>query len=190
MIHLLREARSLQETLIANRWPFCFIGGIAVQHWGEPRVTRDLDLSIFTGFGGEVPVVDGLLDAYAGRITNARDFALRHRVLLIRTDAGVEVDIALAGLPFEAEMIGRAVEVALETDVVLRLCRAEDLFVLKAFADRAQDRADLIGIARRRGADLDWTAVIERLTPLAEAKDAPEILDRVQDLQREFGKPS
>jgi predicted nucleotidyltransferase len=190
LIRLFQEARSVQETLNTKRWPFCFIGGIAVQHWGEPRATRDLDLSIFTGFGGEAPVVDGLLAEYAGRIADARDFALRHRVLLIRTASGVEVDVALAGLPFESEMINRAIDVELETDVVLRLCRAEDLFVLKAFADRAQDRADLVGIARRRGAEMDWTAVVERLTPLAEAKDALDILDRVRDLQQEFGPKS
>jgi hypothetical protein len=49
---------------------------VAVQHWGEPRVTRDLDLTVFTGFGGETPVVDGLLariPAYAHRLPPARD---------------------------------------------------------------------------------------------------------------------
>lgn len=60
MIELFREAYTLQQVLQVSGWPFCFIGGVAVQHWGEPRVTRDLDLTVFTGFGGEAPVVDGL----------------------------------------------------------------------------------------------------------------------------------
>ena len=34
--------------------------------------------------------------------------------------------------------------------VALRICSAEGLFALKAFADRLQDRADILGIARRR----------------------------------------
>lgn len=185
MIHLFREAQSIQDGLTELGRPFCFIGGIALQHWGEPRVTRDVDLSLFTGFGGEAEAVDALLDRYPGRVDDARGFALRYRVLLLRTSGGVEVDVALAGLPFEADMIARAVKAEYGPGVVLRICSAEDLFVLKAFADRPQDRADLVGIARRRGRVLDWPAVLQRLAPLVEAKEAPEILDRVRALQDE-----
>ena len=187
MIHLFREAAALQTALDSRGLRFCFIGGIAVQHWGEPRTTRDIDLSVFTGFGGEAAVVDELLVAYAGRVADARTFALTHRVLLLATPGGVEVDVALAALPFESAMIDRAAMVELEPGVALRLCSAEDLFVLKAFADRPQDRADLVGIARRRGRQLDWDAILERLEPLVRAKDQPEILDSVGVLRGEEG---
>ena len=165
---------------------FCFIGGIALQHWGEPRVTRDLDLAVFTGFGGEAPIVDALLASYAGRMADAREFALRHRVLLLAMSDGVQVDVALAGLPFESDMIGRAQLIELEPGVELRVCNAEDLFVLKAFADRLQDRADLLGMARRRGNHLDWNAILERLSPLVDAKGEPAILENVRELRRNF----
>jgi len=187
VIHLFQEARAVQAELAGRAWPFCFIGGIALQHWGDARVTRDLDLSLFTGFGGEAPVVDALLGRFEGRIPDARDFALTHRVVLLRSPGGVEVDVALAALPFERELIARAVDAEFGPGVLLHICSAEDLLILKAFADRPQDRADLIGIARRRGRVLDWIAVLERLAPFAEAKDAPHILDRVRDLRREFG---
>jgi hypothetical protein len=39
-------------------WRACFVGGIAVQRWGEPRVTRDVDLTLLTGFGSEDDFVD------------------------------------------------------------------------------------------------------------------------------------
>ena len=187
MIELFREARALQQVLTDRGWPFCFIGGVALQHWGEPRVTRDLDLTVFTGFGGEAPVVDGLLARYAGRRPDARAFALRHRVLLFSTPGGIAVDLALGALAFEAEMIGRATDVEFEPGVALRICTGEDLLVLKAFADRLQDRADVAGIARRRGRMLDWDAVIERLTPLAETKGEPVILETVRALREQFG---
>lgn len=185
MIHLFREARDLQRALDELGWPFCFIGGIAVQHWGEPRVTRDLDISVFTGFGGEEPVVDALLAMYEPRISGAREFALTHRVLLVATPSGVEVDVALAGLPFELEMIERAELAEFVPGVTLRVSSAEDLFVMKAFADRVQDRADLVGIARRQRGRLDWDAILERLAPLVEAKEQPAILDAVQVLRLE-----
>ncbi len=161
MIELFREAHALQQFLMERGWPFCFIGGVALQHWGEPRVTRDLDLTVFTGFGGEAQVVS--------------------------TPAGIAVDVALGALPFEADMIARATEVEFEPGVALRICSAEDLFVLKAFADRLQDRADVAGIARRRGRRLDWDAIIAQLTPLAETKGDPAILQTVSALREQFG---
>jgi hypothetical protein len=187
VIELFREAQAIQRFLVDRDWPFCYIGGVALQHWGEPRATRDLDLTVFTGFGGEPAVVDGLLAFYAGRRADARAFALRHRVLLLTTPAGVGVDVALGALPFEAEMIARAREVEFEPGVTLRICSAEDLFVLKAFADRLQDRADVVGVAQRHGRGLDWNAIVSRLTPLAETKGDPGILERVRALREQYG---
>ena len=34
-----QAADTLQTFLREQQWRFCFIGGLAVQHWGEPRVT-------------------------------------------------------------------------------------------------------------------------------------------------------
>ena len=183
MIRLFREARQLQDLLDSRNWPFCFIGGIAVQHWGEPRVTRDIDLSIFTGFGGESAFIDVLLSEYSPRIPHAREFALQNRVLLIATRNDVPVDVVLAALPLELEIIRRAVQVDFVPDVSLRICSAEDLFVLKAFANRDRDRADLTGIARRHGTRLDWDGILERLRPLAEAKQDSAIVDNVLRLR-------
>ena len=154
MIELFREAQRFQHFLEQHTWPFCFIGGIAVQHWGEPRVTRDLDVTVFTGFSNEVPVVD----------------------------------VALGALAFEREMVARSVVVEFQPGVALRICSAEDLMVLKAFAYRLQDRADLVGIARRQGATLAWDAVLDRLTPLAEAKGDAEIMPAVRALRVEFAR--
>jgi hypothetical protein len=188
VIELFREAQAIQRFLSDRGWPFCFIGGVALQQWGEPRVTRDLALTVFTGFGGETPVVDGLLTHYAGRRPDARAFALRHRVVLCSTSTGIPVDVALGALPFEADMIARAHDVEFEPGVALRICSAEDLFVLKAFADRLQDRADGASIARRRARTLDWDAIMARLTPLIETKGSKEVLKTVRTLRDEFSR--
>jgi len=47
MIHLLRVLAAAEEVQIfcqKHGWSFCFIGGLAVQRWGEPRLTQDADL--------------------------------------------------------------------------------------------------------------------------------------------------
>ena len=54
-------AHELQEFCTGAGWRFCFIGGIAVQRWGEPRFTQDADLTLLTDFGDEERYIDQLL---------------------------------------------------------------------------------------------------------------------------------
>lgn len=52
MIHLvgiLAAAGELQRFCERQGWRFCLIGGVAVQRWGEPRFTQDVDLTLLTG---------------------------------------------------------------------------------------------------------------------------------------------
>jgi len=79
-----------------HRWGFCFIGGLAVIRWGEPRLTRDIDLTILAGFGSEEPVIDGLLGRFPARLEDARQFAVRNRVVLLTASNGIPVDVAAA----------------------------------------------------------------------------------------------
>lgn len=65
-------------------WRCCVIGGVAVQRWGEPRQTRDVDLTLLTGLGDEASFVDPILARFAGRFSEARQFALDRRVLLVQ----------------------------------------------------------------------------------------------------------
>jgi hypothetical protein len=54
------------------------------------------------------------------------------------------------------------------------------LIVLKAFADRPKDWLDIEGILIRQAARLDWPYVRAQLAPLAELKDAPELVDKLE----------
>ena len=129
-------AADLQAFCEARDWRFCFIGGLALQRWGEPRETIDVDVTLLAGFGGEEPFIAPLLDRYAGRIDDAAGFARTHRVLLLRSASGVGIDVALGGLPFEELVVARATPFPFPGDVPLLTCSAEDLVVLKAFAAR------------------------------------------------------
>ena len=50
---VIRAAADLQALCEAQQWRYCFIGGVAVQRWGEPRETVDVDLTLVTGCSGE-----------------------------------------------------------------------------------------------------------------------------------------
>jgi hypothetical protein len=73
---LFAAAADVQAFCAARGWKSAVIGGVAVQRWGEPRLTRDVDVTIFAGLGGEDRFVDALLAAYRGRLAQARQFAL------------------------------------------------------------------------------------------------------------------
>ncbi len=49
MAKVIRAAAELQSVCENEGWRFCFIGGLAVQRWGEPRETVDVDLDIVLG---------------------------------------------------------------------------------------------------------------------------------------------
>lgn len=165
-----------------RRWNFCFIGAVAVQRWGEPRLTQDVDLTVITGFGSEAPYVDALLVRFQGRRPDARDFALHNRVLLLRSDSGVPIDVALGAMSFEERAVERASEFRIQDGVTLRTCSAEDLVVFKAFAGREKDWLDIEGIALRQHGRLDERLIWSELTPLLDLKEAPESAQRLRAL--------
>lgn len=181
---VVEEAARLQELLESQGWDFCFIGGVAYQAWGEPRVTEDMDLTLFTGFSGEDAKIDVLLEHYTPRRDDARTFARTRRVLLLESDLGVGIDISLGGLDFEREAVSRAQRYEYLPGVYLRICTAEDLIVMKAFADREIDRHDLRSILiRQRVENLDWPYIEKHLTMLSNLKEEPAIMDRLLALR-------
>lgn len=183
MVDLIDEAARLGAFLDSHGLRFCIIGGLAVQWWGEPRLTRDIDISLLTGFGAESGPVDLLLGAYAPRIADARQFALANRVLLLRTPGGTGIDISLAALPYEELAIGRASLLELLPGRMLRLCSAEDLVVMKLFAGRDTDIRDARSVAVRQAERLDWGYVGEHLAELADLAEDPGLMLRLRRLR-------
>ena len=169
-------AKEVCDFMSAQHWQFCIIGGLAVQRWGEPRLTQDADLTLLTGFGNEEFYLDLLLAHFSPRRQDAREFALANRVLLLAAKNGAPVDIALGALPYEEELIAHATPFAFTKAIVLNTCSADDLFVLKAFAARPQDWIDTQGIVVRQGKRLDHDYILARLRDLSEAVYRPEIL--------------
>jgi hypothetical protein len=183
MIHLpgvLAAAEDIQAFCQKNLWRFCFIGGVAVQRWGEPRLTQDVDLTLLTGFGNEARFVDLLLGAYSARRTDAREFALTHRVLLLRTASGVEIDLALGAFPFEDRSVERSSSWLWTERRSVITCSAEDLVVHKAFAGRDLDWGDVERVLIRQHGRLNLAQIRSELKPLLELKGETEALDKLE----------
>lgn len=186
MNDVLAAAVRLQDFCTGRGWKFCFIGGLAVQKWSEPRVTDDVDLTLFTGFATERPFIDALLAEpwLHPRRPDAAAFAERHRVLLLQTDTHVGIDIAMAAFPFEELATERARSVALTPECTLRLCTAEDLLIFKVFAARPLDWRDVeMTIVRQGDEKLDWKYIHAQLRPLLDLKEQPGLLDELEALR-------
>jgi hypothetical protein len=101
MNDVLFAAAEVQSFFEEKKWTFCIIGGIALGRWGEPRTTADVDVTLLTGFIAEVNYVDQLLTKFRPRRNDAREFALRNRVVLLQASNDIGLDIAL-GADFDA----------------------------------------------------------------------------------------
>jgi hypothetical protein len=179
---ILAAANELQGFCQASRWEFCFIGGIAVQRWGEPRFTADADLTLLTGFGGEEEFIERLCNHFRPRCEDAHAFALRSRVVLIEAENGTPLDVALGAAPFEVRAVRRSSPFGIGEERSLITCAAEDLLVHKIIANREKDWIDVEGVLARRWNKLDLTLVRNELEPLIALKEAPEILVRFERL--------
>ena len=152
------------------------------------RATQDADVTLLCPFGNESAPVDRLLAGFKPRRDDAREFALRNRVLLLWSRQGVGIDVALGALPFEERCVARASDWTIPPGVVLRTCIAEDLVVLKAFAGRPQDWLDLESVLVRQRRTLNWRLILRELKPLLELRETPENLDKLQALRRSIGQ--
>jgi len=177
---VLAAAAELEAFCRGRNWPFCFIGGIPVQRWGTPRFTQDVDATLLAGFGAEAEFVDAILEQFRGRRPDARQFALQHRVLLARTAAGVDLDIALGALPFEERAIRRATQWKASDAISINTCSAEDLIVHKTFAARDRDWGDIESVLVRQHGKLDLVQIRAELSPLLEMKEDMEPLHKLE----------
>ena len=92
------------------------------------------------------------------------------------------LDVSLGALPFEERIVARASLCPFAPDADLITCSAEDLIVLKAFANRDKDWLDIDGIILRQAGQLDVPLVWRELDPLVELKEEPEIGERLRTL--------
>jgi hypothetical protein len=139
-----------------------------------------VDVTVLAGLGQEELFTDAWLQAFAPRRSDAREFALRHRVLLVRTASGIDVDVALGALPFEERSIQRSSPWLWTPGQSLLTCSAEDLVVHKAFAGRDLDWGDVERVLTRQYGKLDVPQIRAELAPLLELKGEAEAMARLE----------
>lgn len=180
--YLFQEALDLQKVLQKNGITFCFIGGVALQRWGEVRQTEDVDLTIFCELGKESHVFEVLDDYLESRVGDSGEIFSVGRMYLGVSPKGKQVDISIGYTPYERRMMARAVDQDYGLVAPLHICSAIDLTVMKAVAGRLRDWADIQRIIQRSGETMDWDLVYTELTPLLAMAGRDEHLTRLKKM--------
>ncbi|UCF96856.1 MAG: hypothetical protein JSV89_17005 [Spirochaetaceae bacterium] len=160
------------------------IGGIAVGVWGEPRVTRDVDLKILLGRDDAPRLLDILKSDYTALQSDPVQALTRTGILLVRDQLGTRIDLLLSDTKFDRDVVKRAVPVELEQGTTVAICRPEDLIIYKLISTRLRDREDAAGVILRQGKKLDDRYVLNWLKEFEQALDDSTLVDEFQKLQR------
>lgn len=171
---ILEAAREIMQWAQSEKIPACLIGGLAVQRWGQPRQTNNVDLALLVSLGQEEKVIEKLLSRYTPRRKDMLSYALKCRVVLIYASNGVPVDLGLGAFEYDRECLEHASGYEFEEGVELLTCSAEHLIIYKTVASREQDLADIRAVVERQFGRLDVTLIRKWLEVFSELKEDPD----------------
>ncbi|MDQ3010498.1 MAG: nucleotidyltransferase [Acidobacteriota bacterium] len=183
-IPLIESLRDLTVWLEAEKIQQVIIGGVAVALIAQPRMTEDIDAVISL----DTDLLESFLSTagsygFVPRISDAADFARRHRVILLQHQpTGINIDLSCGVLPFEEEMILRARPLTIGS-LKIKVATPEDLVIMKAVAHRPRDIADIEAILNIEPT-LDLERVRRWVSQFAEALEMPELLEDLEKLLR------
>ena len=148
-----RMARALETARI----PYMIIGGQAVLLYGEPRLTKDIDVTVGIDLKRlkELVAVAGSLGL--DPLANPDEFTRQTMVLPCSDPStGIRVDFILSFSPYEQTALGRAQRVKVGNAGVL-FVSLEDLVIHKILAGRPRDLEDVRHVLLRNPtADLSY----------------------------------
>ncbi len=175
---------ALASWLETEQVPYATIGGVAVSLLAQPRATHDIDMVIWLDQEKWESFLNaGQAYAFEPRITDALAFAVKSRILLLRHQkSGVSIDLACGALPFEREMIERAMTIHIGA-ISLRVPTVEDLIVTKAIAQRPKDVADIESLLNVKQ-NIDIPYIRRWVEEFAAVLEMPELSENLERLLR------
>lgn len=171
----------LARILRRGRKPYMVIGGQAVLVHGEPRLTRDIDLTLAVSPLDVQQVIDllrprGIVPA----VDEPVEFVRKTHVLPSCSErTRLRVDMSFTDSPYELQAIARGVDVVLD-GVSVRFASAEDLVIHKIIAGRPVDHQDVEGILLKNP-QIDAADIRAWLARFAEALEQP-LVEAFDDL--------
>jgi len=131
--------------------PYMVIGGQAVLVHGEPRLTRDIDITLGADSSALTRVLDlAKIIGLTPTVREVEEFVQKTNVLpLSDQPSAIRVDLIFSFTPYEAQAIRRAISLRV-LDTPVRFATAEDLIIHKLVAGRPRDLEDVRGVVTRQ----------------------------------------
>jgi hypothetical protein len=164
--------------------PYMIIGGQAVLLYGEPRLTRDIDITL----GVNVDHLDRLLSAVHELSLkplpqNIESFVGETMVLpTLDKHTGIRVDFIFSYTPFETNAIQRAKTVIILGQNVA-FASPEDLIIHKIFAGRPRDFED-IRMILMKNPNLDISYIRKWLKKFDQSHKTEEFLKNFEEIYK------
>jgi hypothetical protein len=124
--------------------PYMIFGGQAVLLYGEPRMTRDIDVTLGLDATQPGPILR-LIERLRLKVLvdDVEDFLRQTFVLpVLDPESNIRIDFVFSLSEFERQAIQRSKQVSID-DVKIRFVSLEDLIILKIFAGRPRDQEDV-----------------------------------------------
>ena len=180
MFHSLLEKTA--QALDAAGIPYMVIGGQAVLLYGEPRLTKDVDITL--GVGPErLPDVLDAVEGLGWRVLSEspQEFVEETLVLpCLEPEGDIPVDLIVAFSPYEQQAVARAKTVPIGQAQV-RFASLEDLIIHKMIAGRPRDLADVRTLLLKNP-QVEFDYIHEWLEQFQDALDEP-FLSRFQEIR-------
>ena len=137
--------KKIANELDAHNIPYMVIGGQAVLIYGEPRLTKDIDITLGVGVS-KLNEINGIVEKLNLKILVDENFVQNTMVLLVIDEkTGIRVDFIFSFSLYEKQAIERATDVKFGNTIV-KFASLEDLVIHKIIAGRAIDIEDVKSI--------------------------------------------
>ena len=153
--------KKIANELNTNNIPYMVIGGQAVLLYGEPRLTKDIDITLGIGIDGLKDINSIIRKLNLKALVN-EGFVQKTMVLLaIDEKTGIRVDFIFSFSLYEKQAIKRAPDIKFGNTVV-KFASLEDVVIHKIIAGRARDIEDVRSIILKNS-DYDTKYIVRWL---------------------------
>jgi len=165
------------KSLKSHKLPYMIIGGQAVLLYGEPRLTRDIDITL----GANTDRLDDLLvivqELTLKPLPEDTESFVKETMVLPTLDetTSIRVDFIFSFTPYETEAIKRAKKVTI-LDQEVNFASPEDLIIHKIFAGRPRDIEDVRTIIIKNP-EIDIRYIQHWLKEFDESSDEKKFLE-------------
>lgn len=175
--HLLAK---LARALSKENVPYMVIGGQAVLVYGEPRLTKDIDLTVGVGLESVARIRDLLSAVNLNPLVEKEEFTMQTMVLPCEdSETGIRVDVIFSHSNYERQALNRVHKIEME-GVEVCFASVEDVVVHKVIAGRPRDLED-VEVILLKNSDMDKVYIETWLRNFSEALGEP-FLGRFEEI--------